>query len=88
MEKCITELAPSLSLDEATDCGRRFTKWSQSSSKDMNLVDVHVWWESGRALQRIFALHQQQPDFLQNMWRKAWPRNLWQELCANSLPEY
>ena len=88
MEKCITELAPSLNLDEATDCGARLTKWSQPYDSDMNPVSAHVWWENGRALQRIYALHQQQPDFLQKMWRKAWPKNLWQELCANSLPEY
>lgn len=36
-------------------------------------------------MRRMYALRHN-PDFLQQLWRRAWPENVWDELLANGFP--
>ena len=87
MAKCVAELVPILSLDEATERGSKdcYDVPQPYGQSNFNPVSLHVWWRSNKAMLRIYALRHE-PDFLQQIWRRAWPYNIWSELVANGLP--
>ena len=89
MQKCIAELVPILSLDRATEIGR--TEYhglgSQPYGSEWNPVSIHVWWSSANAIRRIYALRHD-ANVLEQIWRQAWPANLWSELQENGLTGY
>lgn len=52
---------------------------------DCHPVSIHAWWSSTSAMRRLYALRHD-ADFLQQIWRRAWPEDMWSELQANGLP--
>ena len=87
MAKCIAELTPILSLDEATESGPKdcYNVPQAYGQSNFNPVSLHVWWRSNSAMRRMYALRHE-PNFLEQIWQRAWPINIWSELVTNGLP--
>ncbi len=54
---------------------------------DCHPVGIHAWWSSTSTMRRLYALRRD-PDFLQQIWQRAWPADVRSELQANGLPAF
>ena len=79
-QKCCSELVPTVTRDSP--------KGRDPYGSKHNPVSLHVTWEEepGPALRRIHATSHQ-PVFINQLWRKAWPRSLWSDLMVDGMSE-